>query len=262
MMNLLDGSHLEVPHGSFMEKDGRYSFPKLLHCARMAIDPKQPIKALIYLTPQDMADGGYSSQRNRISIHSNASMERAFHQPSMSSSTGTNSHVMLQPVFQANPLKVAANSATFLLGDCSPVDNPPRVRLCADNAVVGWDLSSLVVPGRYSVSVEYYRGVSGGSVFISAGVVQQYPLTSSSITTEPADLYRTLLPSPTCMDATGSNPYDIGHYKEIKLGEFECVGEEEHLTNEHFVIVAEKMGQPLMSIRSLEFTYLGHLRYK
>ena len=226
-----------------MEKNGRFSYAKLLNCARMAAEQRQPIKALAYLSPNSNG-----STRNQVSIYNNASMETAFQ-----NHNSTTKHIILHPIFQENPLNMQASTATFMLGDCAYAFDPPRVRLCTSDAIIGWDLSSLV-PGRYRVSVDYYRGMSSGSVYISAGIVKQYPPSCPSAK-QAAQEYRKLLPNANYLHATGSNPYDARHFFQASLGEFELVGDDQ--LNEHFVIVAEEKGRPLMSIRKLEFAYLG-----
>ncbi|KAL7574288.1 hypothetical protein ACA910_012534 [Epithemia clementina (nom. ined.)] len=252
-----DGTHLQVPYSSFMDDDGHYSFPKLLNCARMA-HPTQPVKALTYLSPRLSMENGRSEMINPNSgnipgkiylMNSSEVLENAFqnHLP-------TTQHVTMHPVFQATPLKLPAAAATFLLGDCSIAEDPPRVRMIANNSVVGWDMSSLV-PGRYRVSIDYYRGTASGSVYIHAGVIPQYPDNPSA--DDAAEQCRKSLPQTTIfLTATGSDPYDPRHFGDADVGDFEITGGE-NMTNEYFVIAAEKLGKPLMSIKTLICTYLG-----
>ena len=225
-----------------MESDGRFSFAKLLNIARMSSSPMQPIKALTYLSPYV---DGKSSRRAKISIVNNASMEKAFryHHP-------TTRQLIVHPVEQANTLHLSAAAAAFTLGDCIHAEDPPRIRLCAADAVVCWDLSSLV-PGRYAVSAKYYRGTGSGSVYIHVGILHEYP--SNPTGEKVAVECREAFPDAVFLNSTGNDPYDTGHYREEKLGEFE-MGEEAQ--SEYFVIAAE-VAKPLMSVRGLDLTYLG-----
>lgn len=233
-----------------MDQDGKYCFDKLLHCARLTVGPTtQPMLGLTYLK-SPVSHNGLSCHGNhiKIPIHNDASLRNAFQE------YDPLTKVILYPILQPTTLKLVAKSATFFLGDCVPLPDPPsRVRLLSTDAVIGWDLESLM-PGRYRVLVEYYRSIVHGSVSISAGLVERYPA-SCRTPHEAAEQYRRLVPSPHCLLATGSDPYDTTHHRQVCLGEYERMGGMDR--NDHFVIVADKGKQPLMSIRRLEFVYLG-----
>ena len=273
-----DGSNLQVPYGSFMDERGRYIFDKLVNCARMA-HPNQPVKALTYLstnTSTNLADTNSKpaddnkSPNGKICVLNNAAtMENAFqnHLPSTQ-------HVMIHPVFQANPLRLPAAASTFLLGNCSYVNHPPRIRMLAHDSVVGWDVSSLV-PGRYRVSLDYYRGTASGSVYVHVGVLNEYP--DHALSSEASEYCRVRLSArdPVFLTATGRDPYDPRHFSQALVGEFELKGKDSPSSvsssasppagatgftssGEYFVVAAEKYGkQPLMSIKSVVWTFLG-----
>lgn len=240
-----------------MDPDGRYSFPKLLNCARMA-HPSQPVRALTYLSPKlplerighDQGKFSNSTFPGKICLlDSSSALENA-----LQNHVPTNHQVIVHPVFQANPLKLMAAAATLLCGGCSKVDNPPRVRLMDSKAVMGCDLSPLL-PGRYRVLIDYYRGTASGSLQVHVGIITASP--DSSSPNQVTEQCRKDLPKdPVYLMPTGSDPSDPSHFKEAEMGEFE-VRENDNMGNQYFVITAQKSGNPLMSIKSLIFTYLG-----
>lgn len=213
-----------------MEGDGSYSFQTLINHARM-VNPGKPIKNLAFLNSQ--------GQRKVItgSYHLNSSFQRL----------GNERHITIHPIYQQNPTVVMATDAkTF--GNCSYGEDPPRIRLMAPNAVVCWDLS-ILAPGQYRVTLQYYRAISLGSVYVSAGTIN----TSDTEAMGVASQYRQKLPQPAYLKPTGSKTFDLDSYGELSLGEFSVSGEE----GEVFALVAQESGQPIMSVRYIHLVYLG-----
>mmetsp|Transcript_15177 Transcript_15177/g.31280 ORF Transcript_15177/g.31280 Transcript_15177/m.31280 type:complete len:334 (-) Transcript_15177:1012-2013(-) len=227
-----DGTLVDVPLGSVMGKDGQYSFQKLVNQARMA-NPGRPIKLLAHL----------NTNGSRKSISNDYTMANVLQK------VGTVRNITIHPIFQQNPLNLAPSDAK-MAGECTYGEDPPRVRLCANNAVAYWNLGSLA-PGRYFAVAQYYRGAPSGSVYISAGVASKPNDDSLVLATH----YRRALPEPMYLKFTGTCPNDANHYGTTPLGEFELPSDEEE--ERIFCIVAQESGQPYMSIRNIQLTYMG-----